>query len=256
VQTGIAFGLFRDILQLQDQHCTRRLVFAFEKGVPIRKAIHPTYKRRPVTPGPKWGDHDHNNFKDEAREQIALLRDVTLPMIGFQNVFWATGYEADDVIASVCQHLPKGDEAVIVSTDRDFYQLLSPRVSIWEPKKTRLFTHTNLTKELHIAPAQWVDIKAMAGCVSDNVPGVNGIGERLALKYVRGLMDPKTKKYQHIKNSEEAIEFSRKLVRLPYPGTPTFTLREDHIRPGSWRSMMSSLGIKRLEPTGLLFTGE
>ncbi len=182
----------------------------------------------------------------ELRTQINLLRTKHLPELGYRNVFAAEGYEADDVIASVCKHLPEGERAVIVSTDKDMYQLLSSQVTIWNPVRKCILTVAWLKQTYLCTPKQWIEVKAIAGCGTDEVEGIKGVGDKTAVKYLNGLLAPHLKTFQDIEANLDLIQRNRKLVKLPYPGTPIFEVREDELDPAKWTEFADSLGMKSL----------
>ena len=75
------------------------------------------------------------------RQQVAKLRKEYLPAIGFRNILHQQFFEADDVIASVCQYSLKGSQGIIVSSDHDMFQLLAlPNVIMWSPKLNKAVT--------------------------------------------------------------------------------------------------------------------
>lgn len=242
--TGIAYGVLRDVRSFQDRHGTTNVAFCFDAPPSKRAQVYPAYKlnrkRGSLTP-------EEAASKYAVAKQIDRLRDELLPEVGFRNVFHQAGYEADDVIASVVQRsVIAPDEAVIVSADKDLYQLLSGQVTIWNvlPNgKPKLVTAQSFRDEYGIAPRQWIDVKAIAGCTSDNVRGVRGVGEVRACQWLRGELKPASKALQAIRDGGEVIEQNRQLVKLPYPGTKVFALRPDEITVAKWRAVAAKLGI-------------
>lgn len=92
------------------------------------------------------------------------------------------GEEADDIIATAVNKLFAKDEIVILSSDHDFYSLLSERTSIWNWKSH--YKLSDFKAQFGIEPSQWIDVKSLAGDSSDNIPGVAGIGIKKAVKAV------------------------------------------------------------------------
>jgi len=94
--------------------------------------------------------------------------------------------ECDDIIAYMVRTRPN-KQIIIVSGDRDFYQLLSDNVFIFKSHKGRyqLYTNKEFQREYELDPSQWVDVKCLMGDSSDNIKGVPGIGEKSALKFIR-----------------------------------------------------------------------
>ncbi|MBR3423980.1 MAG: DNA polymerase I [Clostridia bacterium] len=107
--------------------------------------------------------------------------------LGFE-VLECPGYEADDVIGTVCRAADeRGDiRSFIVTGDRDSLQLISDRTSVWllRNREDELFDGDHFREVYSVAPDQFVDVKALMGDSSDCIPGVPGIGEKTALKLI------------------------------------------------------------------------
>lgn len=243
--TGAIYGVFQTLLSLMDMHMSDRVAFCFDRGYTKRSELWRSYKHgrhKDQTPEEKEA---HLNLK----KQLYRLREESLPGIGFKNVFAQDGYEADDVIASVCLNMDSGDEAVIVSGDHDLYQLLSPRVNMWLPKG-EMVTMEKFVKQYGISPSQWADVKAIAGCPGDNVIGVKGVGDKTAAKFLSGLLKPKTKAYEAIVAGNDIWRRNLPLVSLPFEGTEVFKVQEDSFNQGKWNQVMESMGMRTLRNRG------
>lgn len=239
VRTEVVYGLMRDVQYLQDLHQTGRVAFCFDYGENKRLAIYPEYKanRRPPSNPTEEG------LRNILYSQIERLQYKQLYDAGFRNIHFQEGYEADDVIASVCQGL-NGTEAIIVAADEDFYQLLSPTVSIWQPNKKRMVTLPSFVKEYRIRPEDWPTVLAIAGG-HDNIKGVPGVGEVGALQYVRGELEGA--KLQKVAKNRKLWKKILPLVRLPFEGVDTFELQDDEVTEVTWRRLTSGLGMRSLE---------
>lgn len=120
----------------------------------------------------------------ELRAQIPLIREV-IDAFGVP-AFMVEGFEADDIIAAVAKHAEKeGIETFIVTRDKDAKQLLSDRVRMFNTRDDSAFAPEDLMREWGVAPAQVIDVLALMGDASDNIPGVPGVGEKTALKLVQ-----------------------------------------------------------------------
>jgi len=98
------------------------------------------------------------------------------------------GIEADDTIAYITQmYEAKSKKITIVSTDRDFYQLINDKIQIWSPIKKKLYDTSKLLDEFQVHPKNYVLYRAFTGDKSDNIPGVMGIGPKTLLKHVPDL---------------------------------------------------------------------
>ena len=242
--TSVMFGLMRDLVGWQELFRTNKAVFCFDRGRNKRLDIYPEYKRNRH---PKEKTEEGKLHRKMLQEQIGRLMDEDLFRLGYRNVFWEDGYEADDVIASiVLSGLPEGDEAVIVSSDADLYQLIGPRVSMFVPRTNKRRTLQWFYATHGIDPGQWADVKAIAGCSGDNVVGVRGVGEQSAVAFLAGRMKPGQGRHAAIMGNNELWRRNLKLVQLPFEGCPTFELRKDCVTKERWREVCEAHGMKSL----------
>jgi|LAHR01.1.fsa_nt_gb DNA polymerase I len=212
-QTGVLFGFLNTILSLSKRFKTNDFVFCFDSKRSVRKRIYPDYKENR-----KDYEPEIQRLIEVMRPQRELLQKEILPSIGFSNILMQSGYEADDIIA----HLVIGfrEDFVVVSRDSDLYQLLDYCRIYDIPTKTFL-TKDSFKLTRGLTPKQWIQIKAIAGCPSDNIKGIDGFGEITARKYILGFMKETDKKYQRIFQHEnmEKIQLNLRLVSLPMEGS-------------------------------------
>jgi len=247
--TGVIYGFLHDIINLQEMYDTKYTIFTWDYGKGLRQNINPEYKAKRRE---KEYTDDELKFEQDFREQMELLRTEYLKEIGFRNIFFQKGYEADDVIASICHNLPDGDTGVIISADHDLYQLLTVSVSMYAPQLNKRMTKSKFIKEFGISPCQWAQIKALAGCSSDNVIGIKGVGEKTAIKYMLKTLNPKTVAHKKIQKQKEAtIKRNLPLVELPFKGTKTFKLKKDVISKDGWKSVCEKLGFDSIKDIDL-----
>ena len=137
-----------------------------------------------------------------------------------------TNYEADDLIATyVDQILKKGAKVTIVSSDKDLMQLFKKDVRIYDPMKNKFITDEDVFKKFGVTPSKVIDVQALAGDSSDNVPGVPGIGVKTAAELINkyGTLE-KLLKFAHeikqnkrretlLENKDKAL-LSKQLVTL------------------------------------------
>jgi len=150
---------------------------AFDRPTPtFRHEMFEEYKaQRPATP---------EELKSQIKKVHQLVEAFHIP------VFEIDGFEADDVLGTLSKQADEqGIETIIVTGDNDMLQVVLPRVKALAPRRT--FTDTVLYDEeaveqkYGIKPEQLADLKALAGDVSDNIPGVPGIGEIIAAKLLK-----------------------------------------------------------------------
>ncbi len=250
--TGVVYGFLQTIPYLQERFFTPNIVFCWDSRTSVRRNIFPNYKqhRRHQSKTPT-----ELKFEEQFRNQMKRLRREYLPRIGFRNVFVQKGRESDDLIGMFCHHVPSNvHRIIIVSSDQDLFQLLCQRVRMYDPQKQILITAESFTEEWGIHPSVWAEAKSIAGCPTDDVPGVEGVGIKTAIKYLTGKLDPKSRTYQSIQKSASLVERNRQLIYLPFEGTKKRKLRSDHLSLEGWRSVIEELGMKSLRgrvPVGL-----
>jgi DNA polymerase-1 len=250
LKTGIIYGLIRDALSEQELYQAENIVWCFDCGISLRVGIYPDYKisRR----APREASEEEEDARKELRRQIGYLRRGILPQVGFKNILIQQGFEADDLIAAACEVLPVGDDAVIVSTDADLFQLLlEGRVSIWNPAKKVAITENSFHRDYGIDPMMWPKVKAIAGCPTDDVPGVKGVGEKTAIKFLTGELGSGTKAWKAIMEAQKTSRRNLCLTKLPFPGVETIRLRGDSINEGEWQRIMEELGIRTMRVPGV-----
>lgn len=237
--TGVAFGVLRDIESQTQIHSATKLVLAFDSRVSKRKEICPGYK----------GTRNEGLSEEElkAKElvyaQIERLRTQLLPLSGYRNVVTVEGYEADDVIAKYVQDISSKDKAIIVSADQDLWQCVGKNVSCFNPTKREFVTGDSFRAQFGIDPLQWAHVKALAGCGTDEVEGIKGIGEASAAGWFSGKLKS-GKKYDLISENLHFIEKNLPLVKLPFPGIEVPELVEDEVTEQSKLEVQVLLGIR------------
>ncbi len=152
-----------------------RIIFLWDGGSSKwRRKIYPDYRVRSGTSG---GLERY----DDILSQIRTFENKILPL--FPVYQWKKKYrEADDLIHTAVMYFARAKQrSVIVSTDKDFYQLL-PYADIFSPTKEKLYTKDDFKEEYGFDPKLWVRYRAMTGDSSDNIKGVEGIGKVTARK--------------------------------------------------------------------------
>lgn len=245
VSTGMFYGVFRDIVTLSHKFATPNIAFCFDCGVPARASKLKTYKSSRKQKRLELPQEEYDRYK-AMRQQIRRLRDEILPAMGYMNVFFAEGYEADDCIASFVYGLGKNDRAMVVSSDKDLYQLLAHNIRVYRPVTKEIITEKRFINDYGIPPSRWTEVKAIEGCGTDDVPGIDGVGTKTAVKYLLRQLKTTTKAFQAIEEGKAKWRRNLVLVTLPYPGTPRFQPRPDQVTPETWADTMESFGIKSL----------
>ncbi|MFL2893293.1 MAG: DNA polymerase I [Candidatus Pelagibacter sp.] len=135
-------------------------------------------------------------------------------------------YEADDLIATYSEQILKaGAKATIVSSDKDLMQLYKKNIRIYDPMKNKFINHDDIHKKFGVKPDKIVDVQALAGDASDNVPGVPGIGVKTAAELINQYNDienlltnldkiKQNKRRETLKDNRDKAIISKKLVTL------------------------------------------
>jgi len=164
---------------------------------------------------------------DEFRGQVELIGELLDAM--HAERFAVEGYEADDIIATLAtQAEAEGFDVLIVTGDRDSFQLVSDHVTVLYPTRgvselTR-FTPEKVYEKYGLTPAQYPDFAALRGDPSDNLPGIPGVGEKTAAKWinqfgsfaelVERVDEVKGKAGQNLREHLEAVKLNRRLTEL------------------------------------------
>jgi len=174
--TNAVYGFTAMLINVLRDEKPTHVAVAFDRGEPtFRHEQYVEYKaKRQQTP-------------DDFRSQLSLIFEV-LDALGIRRLS-APGYEADDIIATLATQAAAQDmDVLIVSGDRDVLQLVSDRVTVLMTRRgitemTR-FTPETVTEKYGLSPAQYPDFAAVRGDPSDNLPGIPGVGEKTATKWI------------------------------------------------------------------------
>ncbi|MFD5555841.1 DNA polymerase I [Streptomyces sp. NPDC127068] len=181
-----------------------------------------------------WRSEEFTEYKanrsktpDEFRGQVELIGELLDAM--HAERFAVDGFEADDVIATLATRAEaEGFEVLIVTGDRDSFQLVSEHTTVLYPTKgvselTR-FTPEKVQEKYGLTPAQYPDFAALRGDPSDNLPGIPGVGEKTAAKWinqfgsfaelVERVDEVKGKVGQNLRDHLDAVKLNRRLTEL------------------------------------------
>ena len=150
---------------------------------------------------------------EELLEQFAPAKDV-LRAMGF-TIVEKEGYEADDIIGTLASAAAKeGKQAYVLTGDRDSLQLIGDGVTVLLATNTDTvnFDRSAFVEHYGVEPSQFVDVKAIMGDKSDNIPGVAGIGEKGALKFISefGTLE---KLYEALESTDKISEKQKEKLR-------------------------------------------
>jgi len=218
--TGVVFGFFMQIMSLYKKLGSNRFMFCWDSPNNKRKQMVPSYKNKDKHSN-KSLDVEQDVIISDGFRQTHEVMSYALPTVGFANNYQQDGYEADDLIASIVKN--RKQPVIIVSSDEDLLQLLDTDVSMFglrgQPKGT-LYTVENFKEDHGLVPTQWAEVKAIAGCVSDRLSGVDGVGNKTATKYLLGNLGKNSVAYKRIVEGWDGIVArNRPVVTLPLDGT-------------------------------------
>ncbi len=229
--TNALYGFINMINKIINEEKPEYMLVAFDKGKTFRHDEYKEYKAGRI------------QMPNELKMQFPVAKEI-LTSLGIKW-FEIENYEADDIVGTLSKMIDETDEykGIIVSSDKDLLQLISDKVTV---KLLKSKDYIMMTKETFfeiygLTPEKMIDIKALQGDASDNIPGVKGIGEKTALKLLQdygsleGIYDniayiTKSIATKLINERQKAFE-SKKLVTI-YKQVPLGFSLEDTILTG------------------------
>ena len=169
--TNAAYGFVTMLAKvLREERPTHVVVAMDPPGGSFRNTLYPAYKA------------GRDKQPEDLTAQIPLV--AALCEAFHVRLVALAGFEADDVIATLVESAPAGGEVCIVSTDKDLMQLVRPGVELLDTMKGRRIDEAAVVERFGVGPSQLLDLRALVGDPSDNIPGVKGIGEKGAAKLI------------------------------------------------------------------------
>ena len=210
---SMLFKLLEDSKSNENKHKPTHFAVIFDSArKTFRNEIYSDYKA------------NRSEAPDDLAPQFEYIRKsvlaFNLPSVDLVN------YEADDLIATyVDQILKKGAKVTIVSSDKDLMQLFKNKVRIFDPMKNKFISEEDVQNKFGVDPSKVIDVQALAGDSSDNVPGVPGIGVKTAAELINTycslekLLDSageikQNKRRETLKENKDKAIISKKLVTL------------------------------------------
>jgi DNA polymerase I len=177
--TNALHGWVKSIWRLSDQEKPDGILVFFDLGgSDERLALHPEYKA------------NREEMPEALSKQVPVIKELTRAM-GLAGIE-IEGVESDDLLAShACSLARKGDDVLIVSSDKDFAQIVGPRIRIMLPPPTanpklgwRYLDEAGVAEKFGVPPSKIADYLAIVGDTSDNIPGLTGVGPKTAGKWL------------------------------------------------------------------------
>lgn len=233
---GGVTGFLRSVAAAIRQHKPTRCIIVFDGkgGSARRKSLYPNYKANRAV---KTKFNRYEEFTSLQDEQVSMKQQFGR-MIEYLQCLPITTMaidhiEADDAIAYIANEIFTDPEhkVTIVSTDRDFLQLVNDRITVWSPVKKIMYTPSVMREEFGIDSKNYLLYRALTGDKSDNIAGVNGIGLKTMIKQFPMMsnadeidvesfveyattVDKKYKIHETVAKNKEQIELNYRLMQL------------------------------------------
>ena len=257
ISTNAVYGFFQIMFKTIEEEKPDKIIVAFD--------ISSSEKRTKIFNEYKAGRH-------KAPEDLTIQFPIIKELLKTMNIpiVQKDGIEADDILGAIAKKEgKKGNKIIILTGDRDYFQLVDINVNIRYPKtimgKTEYIIYDNykINEEYGLTPEKLIEVKALMGDASDNIPGVKGIGEKTALKLIIqfGSLE---KIYKYIENSDgkeiakatlnkliqdkEMAYVSRDLGRIDieYDYEKDLGINIDSIKYTDWRTEEAFSYLKKL----------
>ncbi len=220
--TNAIYGFLAILFKILEDIKPQYIAVAFDlKGPTKRHKLYDGYKA------------NRHGMPDELAEQMPIIKEILKAMN--IDIIEKQGYEGDDILGTLAKYGEKqGLEVTILSGDRDTFQLASDNITIRIPRtkggktETEDYDRKKILEEYGLEPEQLIEVKALQGDTSDNIPGVPGIGPKTAISLIQkyntvkelyekiesGEDDLKGKQKENIINNKENAELSRVLGEI------------------------------------------
>lgn len=217
---------------IRNMHPTRvYVVFDGKGGSQRRRKLFPEYKAGRKTPTRMNRSYD---MTTEEQEKELMKKQLMTIGLALQNLPVTTitvdGVEADDVMSYISELVvADGGKAILYSTDKDFLQMVSEDITVWNPIKKRLYEPSEVLEDYGVHPHNFLLYRALTGDDSDNIPGIRGLGKKTMLKHFPEFAEPapidldmifkraegsRYKIMQKIVENREVIELNMQLMSL------------------------------------------
>jgi DNA polymerase I len=231
IPTQAVYGFFRAVRQLIESYDPKKIAITWDRGPSIRVKEYSEYKSQRLSP------------PDELLTQKKLIENIAEEMGLFQ--IGMDGFEADDLIATIAL-ASKKNEVVIVTSDKDLFQLISENVKVWDPAKREMIDEDQFFEKFGFGPEKLRFYHSILGDASDNIPGVKGIGKKganeLAIKF--SSLDDLYENLEKVEKprTKKLLEESRDNAFLSFK---LFGLREAPINVGDLDMVFEKSGWSR-----------
>tara|TARA_Y100000590_G_scaffold468649_1_gene652363 strand:- start:194 stop:1258 length:1065 start_codon:yes stop_codon:yes gene_type:complete len=221
------------------------IVFDGKDGSKRRRKLYPQYKenrkvKKRLNRNVEWGiapQDEEQSMRQQSGRLIEYLEQLPITLISVD------GIEADDTMSYISQQLLPESNIILMSTDKDFLQLVDDRVKVWSPTKKKLYNKKKVFEEYGVHSHNMLTYRILDGDKSDNIGGIKGVGLKTLQKFcpkiseiekfdVKDLLefvnksDSKIKLLENIKNSSNIIKRNYLLMQLQKVDIPKHTMRK------------------------------
>lgn len=213
-QMGGFVGFLGGVASLCEKFNPSRLIVVWESGGNTkRRNIMGGYKqaRRPMKLN-RYYEDDLPDTKENHTRQISMLVEL------FKHVpvtqIYVKDCEADDVIGYVSKYLVKDDEAIIVSSDKDYHQLITKNVKQYSPFKKCLLDEDYVKSSFGVSPTNFITARVFVGDPSDKIEGVDGVGFKTLSKHFPQLLSDEFVSYEDVIHSAQLCKRSKSITNI------------------------------------------
>ena len=212
---GGFFGFMKGIGSLCETFSPSRIIVVWESGGNIRKRkMFNGYKSGRRAPGlNRYYEDDLPTTKENHAMQISLLTKAMqlLPI----TQMYVKDTEADDVIGYISRYVFESTPVILVSSDKDFYQLISPTLQQWSPGQKKLIDSAKVIEKFGVSPENFVSARVFIGDPSDSIEGLKGVGFKKMAKLFPELKSTTFISYNEIIDQAKSLltEKSNKMIQ-------------------------------------------
>ena len=213
-QCGGIVGFLYNIRTLADKYRPNKIVIVWEGGGSSRRrSIEPNYKlgKRPVKLNRGGGYYsDRYDTKDNRDNQLKILIEI-LRHVPVTQIY-VNDCEADDIIGYICKNENTGQRKILVTSDKDYYQLINENIVIWSPNQKKIIDKDEVLTKWGVSALNFCTLRCFSGDQSDGIKGVKGAGFKTMTKYFPELKEDEFISVTEIINKASVIEKKLKLL--------------------------------------------
>ena len=212
-QCGGIVGFLRNIQHLADRFQPNKITVVWEGGGSSRRrAIESNYKngRRPMTLNRSGYYSNMYDTEDNRNYQLKTLIEV-LKFVPVTQIY-VSDCEADDIIGYICRNEKLGQEKILITSDKDYYQLIDKKTKIWSPNQKKLIDAESVLDKWGISSENYCTARCFIGDQSDGIKGAKGAGFKTMIKFFPELSESNFVSVSDIINKAKTIDSKSKVI--------------------------------------------